>query len=271
LKIWTYRKAQRPFCSSLRNASVEKNFYSEEDERFLANQIEGPATIALDKIRRRESITPDEKKRVTAYLVNLMARVPYSKIRVAAIRPKIVSRIFSEENIKINYTGGRELSAKETEELHDLRRQYENEEKMGVDELWSKMLPPHQFKKSLVALETMTWQFLTFDANPAFVTSDNPFFFFAHIGIGNTLSEVTLPISQNVALWATWNKEITPGFIPITKEIVVEINRRTVSKATRDIYSPVQAYWVTKLAERRRYRRNRIVAIDGSQHYLQPF
>lgn len=49
-------------------------------------------------------------------------------------------------------------------------------------------------------LSRMTWRFLIIERRPAFVASDNPVFYDASIGIGRAESEVSFPISSNVAL-----------------------------------------------------------------------
>ncbi len=102
-------------------------------------------------------------------------------------------------------------------------------------------------------IKEMTWRFLTFDNKPAFITSDNPVFFFEHIGIGNQYSEITLPISTHVTLWATW-RNVKEGYFPTTEQAVKEITRRTVAAATRNVFSSFHAPWILTLVNKPRHR-----------------
>jgi uncharacterized protein DUF4238 len=79
----------------------------------------------------------------------------------------------------------------------------------------------------------MTWQFLTCGSGQVFLTCDNPVFYFEEIGIGKPYSEVTVPLSSQIALWANWRQDLKEGFVPTTSQAVKEINRRTVTRAAR--------------------------------------
>jgi hypothetical protein len=268
-RIWTYRKGHSAyFRSTPNNAAVECDFYSETDEKLLANKIEYPALSSVQKIRNRETITLDEKKRLAIYALNFILRVPHGKVRVKSLISEILPKVFSDEALR-HFNGGREPSAKLKEQANKLRRQWESEPET-VEWLWSSQLSTEKRIKLVAALEEMIWQFLTHYEEPAFVTSDSPFFLFPHLGIGNELSEVTFPLSQNVALWATRRKELSEGFFPVSKDIVSEINRRTVCQATRDVFFPADDKRVVNLVNQNTYDLHRIIVV-ANQHILHPF
>ena len=106
----------------------------------------------------------------------------------------------------------------------------------------------------LAGLSRMTWRFLTFDRFPAFLTSDNPFFYFSDLGIGNMRSEVTFPISSSIALWATLRGDLAEGYFPAKESLVREFNRRTASTATRHAFHAVDEEWVLPLLRKSRWR-----------------
>jgi len=119
-------------------------------------------------------------------------------------------------------------------------------------------MPPEKSPRVLAALSSMTWRFLTFDEYPAFLSSDNPLFFFTSIGIGKPESEVTFPISSYIALWATWRLDLKEGYFPTNSQVVKELNRRTCSIATRYAFHLKGEDWVLALLTKGRWQLNRL-------------
>jgi hypothetical protein len=268
-RIYTYRKGSSvPLENTIKNTSVQSNFYSQTAEKILANQIENPAVGPIKKIRNGQPVTPDERSVLAQYALNFASRVQRGKMRLKSLIPQIAANVFSSENLR-ELNRGRQLSAKQKEQVDKLRWKWENENEL-TEELWFSLLSPNSFRKSLATLEQMTWQFLTYYKVPAFITSDNPFFFFPHIGIGNELSEVIFPLSQNVVLWATKDKELSEDFFPVSEEIVSEINRRIASQATHEVFFSRNAGWVSNLINQPKYDLHRIV-VHRQQHILNPF
>jgi hypothetical protein len=105
-------------------------------------------------------------------------------------------------------------------------------------------------------LGRMTWQFLTFDRGPAFLASDNPVFYFRCLGIANIESEVSFPISSNVALWATWRGDFEDGYVSTRESWVRGLNRRTASSATRYLFHPISEDWILPLLLKSSWRIN---------------
>jgi len=91
------------------------------------------------------------------------------------------------------------------------------------------------------------------------LTSDNPFFFFESLGVGRPESEVSFPISSDVALWATWRTDLKEGFVPAKDSLIREFNRRTVSIAKRHLFYSRNEKWVVSLANKKAVRLNGIV------------
>ena len=88
--ITRYEKGsrQRPLTTQIKNVAQETRFYDPEIETFFANQIESPARAVLEKIRARESPTPDDKQAFSRYMTNLFKRVPQGQIRVKENFPR---------------------------------------------------------------------------------------------------------------------------------------------------------------------------------------
>jgi hypothetical protein len=79
------------------------------------------------------------------------------------------------------------------------------------------------------------------------------------MGIGKEKSEVTFPITKNIALQAIWRTDIVESFFQAHNQVVKEINRRTASISTKFLYSPYTEDWIQKLVNKSTFRLNRIV------------
>lgn len=75
-------------------------------------------------------------------------------------------------------------------------------------------------------------------------------------GIGNPKSEVSFPISSNLALWATWKKGQRDDYFQVRTQVVKEINRRSVSNASRYVFSPRRESWINILLEKEKLHLN---------------
>jgi len=135
----------------------------------------------------------------------MMKRVPRARERVREMAPGVAKSLAEEFDQEV-----REIIQKKPERrrhLESLReRLQEVLDRWSIDppkEVWLANVSPSTSPRLVAALTLMTWRCLLYDRAPAFLTSDNPVFWFTHIGIGRPESEVTFPISSNIVLWAT--------------------------------------------------------------------
>jgi len=126
-------------------------------------------------------------------------------------------------------------------------------------EVWLSTIPPERSPRLVAAIRGMTWRFLTFDGQPAFLTSDNPVFYFAGIGLAKPESEITFPISSHITLWATWRQDLLEGYFPTTERVVKEINRRTASNATRYVFHCADEDWILPFLLTGKWQLHRLV------------
>ena len=257
-----YEKGSRKgFTTTVKNLAQQRDLYPDETEKFLATQIEQPANLVLDKIRDRTPISIEDKAALAAYMMAMMKRVPRSRERLQAAAPKVLDSVFARIDRAMTRLVAKDpsksvLLMKRREESEQIRARFESS---FPDEIWHQLIPPHTAPRALDALSSMTWQFLTFDTETAFMTSDNPVFFFEGMGIGNQDSEVTFPISRHVVLWATWRPDLEECFRPTSRRIVREVNSRTVSAATRYVFYARKVKWVTGFVNCKTFLLNRIV------------
>jgi len=266
--ICAYEKgSQRVFCAGTRRVATETGYYSDEIEHYLANTVEGPANSVIKKIRERQIITVRDKIDLSKYMVVMLKRVPRGKERIEEKSPDVLEGLLDDLDEQLTellnrYPDIAHLKQKK-EELNQLRKKIETDPDYKNDLVkdgWLKLLPPDMTPKSVKALSLMIWRFLTFDRESVFLTSDNPVFFFTNIGIGNEHSEVTFPISSNVVLWATWRQDLKEGYFHAKESQIYQINRRTVSIATRYVFHSDEADWVIKLVNRKGHNIRRLTS-----------
>jgi len=260
--IWVSdKKDRRTFCTQIKRIAKETNFYSTDIEQYLANSIEGPANDVIKRIRDRTLISKENKLILSAYMTCMIKRVPRSREIVREFGPKIAQDIRNEIEIISNTTPTEQtvkrinyIREHKSEFLETIEK-YSKEPPKGV---WLDNIPAERSSDVVEVLSLMKWQFFTFDEYPAFLTSDNPVFYFTTFGIGNPQSEVSFPISSNVALWASRRLDLKEGYVRVSPKEVKELNRRTVSFATRFVFHSIHAEWVLPLLLKGRLRLNRI-------------
>jgi hypothetical protein len=257
-RIWVYdKKENRRYPTQVRSTANETGFYSTESgsthvEQYLANSIENPANPVLIKIRNRQKITQQDKHLLANYMVTMMKRVPQSKEILKQRAPIVAEEVQAElsETFSTMYgerNSSDELVQKLEIESKEILDRYVNEFPKDV---WLKAIPPEMTPRLVHCLRTMTWVFLVSDDGPVFLTCDDPVCFFRGMGIDKLESEVTFPISSDIALWLTWRKDLLEGYYVPQKFVLKEINRRVAKNTTRFLYHAMDEEWILPFARK---------------------
>lgn len=249
------------FKTQIKNIGNITKLYSTEFEQYLANTIEGPANIILDNIRKRNKISENDKKILSEYITVMCKRVPRERERIKKTAPIFAQKKLEEFDRELNIIASQEPSKadrikRRKTKIHDIINRYAED---FSDEIWMDIIPPESTPKTVATIRAMTWTFLTFDEKPAFLTCDNPVFYFPDIGIGNTYSEITFPISSNITLWATWRSDLKQDYIQTTTQAVQEINRRTASNASKYVFHCRKEHWIEPFIKKGRWQLNRLL------------
>lgn len=260
--IWTYEKGNsKYFRSTTESIANENNCWPESKETYLAERIEQPANFVIDKIRKRLLITQEEKQILASYMVIMILRVDKGLATMKEVFPEVVQEEFTKlekeitDAIKRNPSKQDKLLALQ-KTLPEAKAKYPLE---FPKKIWYENLTPEALPDVCKTLPQMTWIFVVSNRRNPFLTSDNPFFFFKGQGIKNPEAEITFPISSEITLLMTWVKRIKQfQYISAKETIIKEINTRTVSAATRYIYSSIEADWITNLAKRGKWSFNKI-------------
>ena len=262
--IWRYEKgSQCVLETGAKHVGWIRDYYARENadgtidydshEHYLESKIESPANLVIARIRRREAITPEQKVIMAQYVSVMLRRVPHHRERqTKEFAPKVAQSLSGSLD---QWLAG---MLEKDPSLQDRLEAVRDEMKGHLAEFGthppSKLLLPFANDRIAGVIAAMRWCFLTCDyPDMAFATSDNPVFYFEHTGIGRPerpWGEFTLPLSSQVALWATWRTDIVDGYLPAPRQAVKEITRRSVSTATRYVYYQGKADWLLRMVNK---------------------
>lgn len=260
-RIWAHDRERRiSFQSSVKSVANEKGMYSEEIESFLANRIETPAISALIKVRRQENISLEERTALARYIVFLWKRVPDGRERALKIIPGVADQLHGEIAAELD------AAAVANPAFADRVASLKARVAAAIDvhksrpspALWYSSFESEPGAQLVEALLSMNWVFIS-TSQLQFLTSDNPVFFFKSEGIGGQRSELSVPLSSSIALWATRSKVPSGEFVNAASVAVREVNRRTAHGSTRFVYSGTDEPWVLPFVTKGHWQLTRLI------------
>lgn len=261
-KVWAYdRKERTKFEPNVINIGQENNLYSDELEATLSKDIEGPANDVLDKIRNKQELTSKDKVSLSLYLITLWKRVPEGKKRLHQRMPEISTEVASSIHSEIDRIISeepefREVGLRRKEEVEEILARYRDN---PPDAIWHQVILSESTSRIVEQTAQMNWVFFCSEERMSFLTCDNPVFFFESLGIGNTNSELSVPISGETVLWATNRRDLIPGYYSATKSVIKEFNRRTAYNSTRFVFSGTDQEWIENFVFKGSWKLNRII------------
>lgn len=259
--IWVYDKQElSKFQTQVKSTANICGLYTPELEKYLSKEIEGPANLVLKKIRNREPLTPIEKITLSRYIAVMWKRVPEGKNRLKERAPGISADLREALHRKLDEFVAKNpskegLARQRKAEIDEILYRYSQE---PPPDIWHQIIPAERTPRIIAAIATMTWRFLTFDEKAAFMTGDNPVFYFSHLGIGRAESELSFPISSYMTLWATRRLDLPEGYFPTNVAIIKEMNRRTASITKRYVFHAMDEDWILPFIAKKRWQLNRI-------------
>lgn len=266
--IWVYKRGEpynpgrgtitnNPYRRSIEDAGAEWDFFADPQkdgnkdfETFenILESLEKPANAIFKKLRAYQLITQEEKCIFSRYVILMQTRVWSGRERIkkqlsetlAASEP--TKEFFEETNIQDTP----ELRAKWKMVAESLANQPD-----FYISMHNRVAAVAPDSLRVQGLQRMTWTFYVAPKSHSFFTGDDPVFI-PKFGFGWNNSELSFPISTDVALIASWNKSMTEGFEEAKSQIVKEINRRTIGQASK-IYFSQNPDWVVTMLNKGRY------------------
>jgi hypothetical protein len=240
--------------ANLKRVAQENDLYSPELERYLNTEIEVPSREILDKIRALRKITPVEKKKFSEYLIVMILRIPEMRIKVGVWFEKNKEPTFDNFETMLRMMLNSRPDKRKIIETHlkELKEIRENE-RIRPEGVWHEVIAPERLPRALLIIQNMKWRFVV-SRDPGFLTGDNPVFYPKGIGLKHIESELSFPISKDVALLATWIRGKDCQFHSAKETAIQEINRRSVSLALRYVFYHRHEQWVINLVNKGRAR-----------------
>lgn len=261
-RLWVYDSEQaRTFSSQPKSVANESDMYGEIIENDLASKIENPAQSPLLKITTHKQINAEEKYAFARYIGILFRRVPNARKEVISRLPSIAieEQRYLHEQFGLLRTQHADKVALIDQRLREVDLAIKQITSSGGEEIFQNMLRPEYFSNIIHHIGKMNWVFY-YSSSQEFITSDNPVFFFDSDGIGNVTSELTFPICSNIALLATNMNRDDLQYIEAKPNIIKEINRRTLCKATRFAFSKKSEDWIMPVIRKKQFHLSRFLS-----------
>jgi hypothetical protein len=221
----------------------------ESFENFL-EEIEGQCNPAIEKVRNRNVPTFEERKKMALYLAKFHKRLPAYRQKLQKMLPASAEKLISDPKTY------EDLKAQGIAATPELVRQAV-EGPLG-DPSYTKMthlnsLGAIRSSGIMDALLSMDWRLYVAPGGVPFISSDNPIFYFEHLGLKNERAEVTFPVSSEVCLVLSHHRSSGGGLHRATPRDAHQINRRTASQAVAQVYAKTREEWIVNLLNRDRH------------------
>jgi hypothetical protein len=288
--IWVYERGKsynpgvkrnkyNPYKDSINYAGTERDAYAYTKEDGIADyntyenileKLEKPADPIFQKLRNQQMITSEEKVTFTSYLIKMIKRVPRRKEKAKEIWPNTIDE-FEASSELIQWLNAEEANTDSNDlvklaKLSELRAEIKRVLNERRESIPPEILLNIMVSKSslLQVISDMNWQFLVAPRSYRFFTGDNPVFYFESFGLNKPYSEITFPISSNIVLAASWHKELGEGFFPANSETVLEVNRRTASFASKNVYHSLKVSWLVDVLNKKHHKLNLLYSFSGN-------
>lgn len=277
--IWVYKRDEEynpgqgkitnnPYKESIGEIS-EKDFYAEpkkdkrEDYEFFENeleQLEKPCNQIFEKLRSRQMINAEEKRKFSIYIEMMRRRVRAGREMIAKSLPKYSAEYEPSKKLF------QRLNWEDMPETRDYLKQISKRmvQEDGFDiRMHNRTSVAAPDSLLIEVLEKMTWSFYVAPEEHAFFTGDNPVFISEQFGLRKNISEMSFPISTSVALVTSWNRLLKEQFVEAKPQVVKELNRRTASKASQQLYFAKNPDWVVKVLNKKPYEYHPIYSVSS--------
>jgi len=257
--VWVYEHESKKWKKkSPKNIASKPDFYSFVDQKGKRRNeierglsiIEGKtASIYRDKICTRQCLTNQEKATIAEFILLMVIRVPSFHNIIDSSVCKLVkillemykARPDAVKKLKENYERdtGKKLPDDFDESWFDHSRYKINASKSFI---LKTMVSLAEIAKIIF---NMTWTFIHTTEKAWFITSDSPFnmrnpksnsSWYGH-GLEYQDIEVTIPLSRQICLLATWKKGLWPH-IDVPQLVVEELNHDRIEASDKFIVSP---------------------------------
>src|SRR4029079_280806 len=105
-KVWVYDKKERRFFEAgIGKIAQQKEFYEDDVEVELNATVESPANPVIDKLRRRQQISTEERARLAIYVAVMLMRVPHRRMKAFERYPAVLDDTVRRTMEQIRHIG----------------------------------------------------------------------------------------------------------------------------------------------------------------------
>ena len=248
-QVWVYDKLKdKTYLTSVERAAKERGFYTPEVETDLAERVEGPAEPLLEKLCAGQLLDPKEKWKIAEYISIMKKRGHDHRMKAEALIPEMQEKTLTDLETEIMELPDSELRKRHLEDLARLREDWKDS---LPDDVRTNILQPWVTPEFVEVVFGMRWLYLRCAGSQKLVSCDNPFFYFTDTGIKDPNSGFSIPLSSDLALMATTARFPDQGFYEASDRRMREINRRSISNATRFVYFSEKVDWIPVMLRKR--------------------
>lgn len=248
-----YDKERRTFSQvSIKAAAQSRGYYDQDVEEGLAQDIERPGNAAIDTLRRQHALNNTERTQLSMYLLTMATRGPrHRRKALEEVAPKALESTIKEIEADIqkwiDESGGDPLAIARMMELHAVRENLATTPPKNILDL---IRIPFWSEETVLCVHNMVWRIIPAPSSTYYLTCDTPTHLSEWAGVGTPQSELTFPISKDLALIGSHTGQpATIEHLPAQADLVAEVNRRMVNCAERFIFSHVKDVWIAELAD----------------------
>lgn len=249
--IWQFDKRKgsfSPWPLAIKQVAQQKAFNDPATEADLNRIVEVPVLRILDSLRSGNPLVPEYRKPLSIYMATMLRRVPSKRSLAKSLFPhsrdRVVDEVIAGFREFAEANGGDETALQRAMNSAELARQ-----KVADSDVTDIICDPWPTCEEVNAICSMSWQIIECSHGQAFITSDNPFFYFECYGLGTAKAEFTFPISSSLAIFGSPTRHESDR--AISSFHVEEANRRIACAAERFIYCSSAFPWVKVLSEMR--------------------
>lgn len=251
--VWMYDRVQRIFSQlPIKIAAQSREYYAPEVESGLAETIEGPANVAVEKLRQQEPLNNSERTSISLYLLTMATRGPRRRRKaLEEIAPKALDSTIKELETEIKAwieeSGGDPRAHAHLKELEQCREKFSKTPPQNIVDM---VRTPFWSERTLLCVHNMIWRIVPAQSPTFFLTCDTPTHLSEWAGVGTPESELTFPISKEIALIGSHTGPAASiEYLPPQADLVAEVNRRIVNCTERFVFSHAKEGWIAELAD----------------------
>ena len=271
--IYVYEKGNSQIRSSKPENTDYINYYHSfctkkgKDTDTIENYLEkteSKVTPIIEKIERREKLSPEERWMFSYFIALMMVRVPNFRNNIETVMANVFKDIHMTlarhkegfyNSIK-NYERETGNSLGDPEELRQFALKGKYDVKVNPELSLSMLLKGPLGYANIFS--GMRWFFLVATHDYKFVTSDNPLFYddpsrntnsILGVGLLDKNIELTFPISKDLALLAIWKNDLKEDYIQ-QSNFVKKTTLRTVISAKRFVYASERSKTINRMVQK---------------------